>query len=100
MFSSIEDALIDYSKGKIVIVVDDENRENEGDMICASDFATPENINYMAQNARGLICVAIDKAIAEKMGFASLEFQSLQGIIDAIGLDSSQLCTYCWNGKG
>ena len=40
------------------------------------------------------------KAIADKMGFATLEFQSLQGIIDAIGLDASQLCTYCWNGKG
>ena len=64
MFNTIEEALLDYKQGKIVIVVDDENRENEGDMICAADFATPENINYMAQNARGLICVAIDKEIA------------------------------------
>ena len=40
------------------------------------------------------------KAIAEKLGFASLEFQSLQGIIDAIGLEPCQLCTHCWNGKG
>ena len=67
MFSSIEDALIDYAKGKIIIVVDDENRENEGDMICAADFSTPENINFMAQNARGLICVAIDKTIASTL---------------------------------
>lgn len=67
MFSSIEDALLDYAKGKIIIVVDDENRENEGDMICNARFATPENINFMAQNARGLVCVAIDRTIAEKM---------------------------------
>ena len=71
MFSSIEDALIDYQKGKIIIVVDDEDRENEGDMICNSNFATPENINFMAQNARGLICVAIDKSIADKMQLLS-----------------------------
>lgn len=67
MFNSIEDALIDYAKGKVIIVVDDENRENEGDIICNAKFATPENINFMAQNARGLICVAIDKQIASKM---------------------------------
>ena len=66
MFSSINEALKDYSNGKIIIVVDDENRENEGDMICNAKYATPENINYMAQNARGLICIAIDKNIAEK----------------------------------
>ncbi len=67
MFNSIEDALIDYVKGKVIIVVDDENRENEGDIICNAKFATPENINFMAQNARGLICVAIDRQIASKM---------------------------------
>ena len=67
MFNTIEEALIDYSQGKIVIVVDDENRENEGDMICNAKFCTPKIINYMAQNARGLICVAIDKSIADKM---------------------------------
>ncbi len=66
MFSSIEEALADYKNGKIIIVVDDEDRENEGDMICNSKFAAPEIINYMAQNARGLICVAIDKNLAKK----------------------------------
>ena len=80
MFSSIEDALIDYSKGKIVIVVDDEDRENEGDMICASDFATPENINFMAQNARGLICVAIDRTIAQKMELNQMVEQNTESM--------------------
>lgn len=66
MFNSIDEALKDYKEGKIVIVVDDEDRENEGDMICNAKFATPEIINYLAQNARGLICVAIDKELAKK----------------------------------
>ncbi len=67
MFSTIEEALKDYKTGKIIIVVDDEDRENEGDMICNAKFATPQNINFMANMARGLICVAIDKTIAAKM---------------------------------
>ena len=80
MFSSIEDALIDYSKGKIIIVVDDENRENEGDMICNAKFATPENINYMAQNARGLICVAISKDLAHKMNLNQMVEQNTESM--------------------
>ena len=92
MFSSIEDALIDYSKGKIVIVVDDENRENEGDMICAADFATPENINYMAQNARGLICVAIDKTIAQKMELNQMVEQNTESMKTAftVSIDADE----------
>lgn len=92
MFSSIEDALIDYSKGKIIIVVDDENRENEGDMICASDFATPENINYMAQNARGLICVAIDKTIATKMELNQMVEQNTESMKTAftVSIDADE----------
>ncbi len=92
MFSSIEDALIDYSKGKIVIVVDDEDRENEGDMICASDFATPENINFMAQNARGLICVAIDKTIAQKMELNQMVEQNTESMKTAftVSIDADE----------
>ena len=67
MFNTIEEALLDYKNGKIIIVVDDENRENEGDMICNALYSTPENLNYMAQNARGLICVAIDNEVAKRM---------------------------------
>lgn len=92
MFSSIEDALIDYRNGKIVIVVDDENRENEGDMICASNFATPENINYMAQNARGLICVAIDKTIAAKMELNQMVEQNTESMKTAftVSIDADE----------
>lgn len=92
MFNAIEDALIDYAKGKIIIVVDDEDRENEGDMICASDFATPENINYMAQNARGLICVAIDKTIANRMKLNQMVEQNTESMKTAftVSIDADE----------
>lgn len=58
-FDSIPDALNDLKSGRLIVVVDDENRENEGDLIGAAQFATPEMINFMAVKARGLICLAI-----------------------------------------
>ena len=67
IFDSIEDALSDLRAGKIIMVTDDENRENEGDLICAAEAATGENINFMAVNARGLICMPISEAIAERL---------------------------------
>lgn len=59
IFSSIEEAVEDIREGKFLIVVDDENRENEGDLVIASEKVTPEAINFMAKYARGLICVAL-----------------------------------------
>ena len=59
MFDSINSALEDIKAGRPIVVVDDENRENEGDLICAAQFATPDNINFMAVEARGLICLAM-----------------------------------------
>jgi 3,4-dihydroxy 2-butanone 4-phosphate synthase / GTP cyclohydrolase II len=56
---SVQDAVDCIKKGKIVIVVDDEDRENEGDMICASDCITPELVNFMVKEARGLMCIAL-----------------------------------------
>jgi len=58
-FDSIEDALADLKAGRMLVVVDDESRENEGDLICAAQFATPDIINFMAVEARGLICLAM-----------------------------------------
>lgn len=58
-FDSIESALQDLAAGRSIVVVDDENRENEGDVICAAQFATPDMINFMAVEARGLICLAM-----------------------------------------
>ncbi|MBD2313588.1 bifunctional 3,4-dihydroxy-2-butanone-4-phosphate synthase RibB/GTP cyclohydrolase II RibA [Desertifilum sp. FACHB-1129] len=59
MFNSIDEALADLKAGRVIVVVDDENRENEGDLICAAQFATPDTINFMAVEARGLICLAL-----------------------------------------
>ena len=58
-FDSVESALADIKAGRPIVVVDDENRENEGDLICAAQFATPDTINFMAVEARGLICLAM-----------------------------------------
>ncbi|WP_259723115.1 bifunctional 3,4-dihydroxy-2-butanone-4-phosphate synthase/GTP cyclohydrolase II [Synechococcus sp. CS-603] len=59
-FDSVADGLAAIRNGEMVVVVDDENRENEGDLICAGQFATPEQINFMATEARGLICLAME----------------------------------------
>ena len=56
MLDSIESAIEDIRKGKMVIVVDDEDRENEGDFICAAETITPQIVNFMATHGRGLIC--------------------------------------------
>lgn len=61
MFSSIEEIIEDIKKGKPVIVVDDEARENEGDLVVAAQFATPQIINFMIKEARGLVCVPLTK---------------------------------------
>jgi 3,4-dihydroxy 2-butanone 4-phosphate synthase/GTP cyclohydrolase II len=58
-FDCIDAALADLKAGRCIVVVDDENRENEGDVICAAQFATPDMINFMAVHARGLICLAM-----------------------------------------
>ena len=56
-FNTIEEVLDDLRQGKIVLVTDDESRENEGDFICAAQYATTENVNFMAVHGRGLICM-------------------------------------------
>lgn len=64
---SVKQALEDLRNGKVIIVTDNEDRENEGDFICAAEFATPENVNLMAKYAKGLICMPMSKAICEKL---------------------------------
>ena len=67
MLHKIEDALTDIKAGKLVIVVDDEDRENEGDFICAAEHATPEVINFMSKYGRGLICAPITEERCEEL---------------------------------
>ncbi|MDY6938142.1 MAG: bifunctional 3,4-dihydroxy-2-butanone-4-phosphate synthase/GTP cyclohydrolase II [Cyanobacteriota bacterium] len=59
-FDSVESAIAELKAGRTIVVVDDENRENEGDLICAAQFVTPDTVNFMAVEARGLICLAMD----------------------------------------
>ena len=65
--NSIEEAIADMRAGKIIIVVDDEDRENEGDFICAAQLVTPDTINFMATHGRGLICTPIEETRAEEL---------------------------------
>ncbi len=67
-YSSIEQALEDLKNGKVILVTDDPDRENEGDMICAAEFATRENINFMASVAKGLICTPMSIEVADRLG--------------------------------
>ena len=66
-FSTIEEAIEDIKNGKMIIVIDDEDRENEGDLIVAAEKATPEVINFMAKYARGLICMPMEGEILDKL---------------------------------
>src|SRR5512137_3014825 len=70
MFNSIPEIIEDLKKGKIVIVVDDEDRENEGDLVMAASFARPEDINFMTKYGRGLICVPMEE---ERLKLLALE---------------------------
>lgn len=63
----VNQAIDDIKQGKMVVMVDDEDRENEGDLVYASSFSTPEKVNFMASHAKGLICVAVSKAIASRL---------------------------------
>ena len=72
MFNTVEEALEDLRKGKIIIVTEDEDRENEGDFICAAEFATTENVNFMATYGKGLICMPMGRELCEKLGFPQM----------------------------
>jgi 3,4-dihydroxy 2-butanone 4-phosphate synthase/GTP cyclohydrolase II len=66
-FNTIEEAIEDIRKGKLLIVIDDEDRENEGDFICAAELITPEKVNFMAKHGRGLICTALPEERCEEL---------------------------------
>lgn len=71
-FNTIEEALEDLRQGKIILVTDDPDRENEGDFICAAEFATTENINFMAIHGKGLICMPMSKEYVDKLQFPQM----------------------------
>ena len=76
MFNTIEELLADLRAGKNILLVDDEDRENEGDIICAAEFATTENVNFMASYAKGLICMPMPKSYTKKFALPQMSLNS------------------------
>lgn len=93
--SSIEDALKDFKEGKFVIVVDDEDRENEGDLIIAAEKITPEDVNFMLKNARGVLCAPITLSRAEELDLPHqvLDNTSMLGTPFTVTVDKLEGCT-------
>lgn len=91
-FDKIEDALEDFKNGKPIIVADDEDRENEGDIICSGQMVTPEVIKFMASEAKGLICLAISPEIAERMQLPQMVEQNSEGMKTAftVSIDAAE----------
>lgn len=78
-FHKLEDILADLRVGKMVIMVDDENRENEGDVILPADFVTPEKINFLCKEARGLICLSMAPEKIDQLGLPLMVPDALNG---------------------
>lgn len=93
--SSIEDALQDFKKGEFVIVVDDEDRENEGDLIIAAEKITPDKVNFMLKNARGVLCAPITLSRAEELDLPHqvADNTSMLGTPFTITVDKLEGCT-------
>ena len=91
-FDTIEQALEDIRQGKLVIVADDEDRENEGDLVCAASLVTPATVNFMTQFGRGLICVALTQPRATALGLPLMtdENSDPQGTAFTISVDAHQ----------
>ena len=71
-YNTIEEALEALRNGEIILVTDDEDRENEGDMICAAQFATTENVNFMAAYAKGLICMPMSIELSRRLNLSQM----------------------------
>ncbi len=93
--NSIEEAVEDFRNGKFVIVVDDEDRENEGDLICAAEMITPEMVNFMLKNARGVLCVPITISRCEELNLPKQvnENTSMLGTPFTVTVDKLEGCT-------
>ena len=71
-YNTVEEAVKDLQDGKLILVSDDESRENEGDLICAAEFATTENVNFMATYGKGLICMPMSGDLCRKLGLTQM----------------------------
>ena len=92
LFNTIESALEDIANGKMVIVLDDEDRENEGDLVMAAHFATPEAINFMIKYAKGLVCLPATPDILDKLNLSQMVPENKEKLKTAftVSIDGSQ----------
>ena len=92
IFNTVEEAIEAVKNGEIVIVADDEDRENEGDLVCVAEKVTPEIINFMTKEGRGLICLALDEEIANKLELHEMvqKNSSSFGTAFTVSIDASQ----------
>ena len=80
-FATIDEAIEDVRQGKLVVVVDAANRENEGDLTIAAQFATPEAINFMATHARGLICLCLTEERCDDLGLRPMTYNNEMPVV-------------------
>ena len=92
---SIEDAIKDFAEGKFLIVVDDEDRENEGDFIVAAEKITPEKVNFMLKNARGLLCapITLERCKELELPYMVQDNTSMLGTPFTVTIDKLEGCT-------
>src|SRR3954471_11617853 len=90
-FGTVDQAIADIKAGKLIIVADDEDRENEGDLICASQLVTPEMINFMIKKAGGLICLALTGDRVDALGLSLMSESNLDDYRTAytVSIDAS-----------
>lgn len=95
MFCTVDEAIVDIKNGKLIIVVDDEDRENEGDFICAAEYVTPDIINFMITNGRGLVCVAVSGNRLDELGFQMMvdKNNALHGTPFTVSVDAVEGAT-------
>ena len=91
-YNTVEEAIAAIKAGKMVLVTDDEDRENEGDLICSGQMVTPDIINFMAEEAKGLICLAISPEIAQKLDLPQMVEQNSEGMKTAftVSIDAAE----------
>lgn len=90
LFCSVEDAIEEIRNGKVIIVVDDEDRENEGDFICAAEYVTPDIVNFMITHGRGMVCVAVTGSRLDELGMPLMvdENNALHGTNFTVTIDA------------
>ena len=98
--NTIEEALADFKAGKFVIVVDDEDRENEGDLICAAEKITPEMVNFMLKNARGVLCAPVTISRAKELARDISVRYTLRTMVCCAAQVTQRLPSTCVNCRG